>query len=610
MKKIYFHIGLPKTGTSYLQATFAKNEIIYKKNGLLYPDLSNNHKTAIEGLTTSGNGLVLTKVVEHPLKKHQSSFDEVSFFKSLDSAYDYLISSEWLHNISSQDIEKIAELVNQTHEFHLIVFYRSIPELINSGYLQQLKAGKVHSNFLDSLARLKESTRARIKNLISLCQSEIKHTVFNYDLCNDLIEVVDNLIFGKKVSIPFIAPKINPSPNLHQVNILRLLDDLGVSDFGLNMKYIEASGGKSKGELLFNKTLAESIESDFKDEIKALNEISFEGHQYLQFKNLKRPVVKASSLNLTPDDISHIKSSIQKSQIYNLKQSILWMNQFLGRHQQPSLPEDFDRISYLILNPDLILNKANPESHYLNFGKKEGRQYRKAVEKKILVIGHSHLVALANAKTGSDLFEFHNLHIEQEKEVLSNLNLDNYHRTKILSIGGNVHNSFGLVNHPDLFDFYLPEAPELPINPNARLLPVALISSLIERHILQQFNMLPLATNILNKNFYQIESPPPIPCDTFIRENAIGFKEKIEQLGVSSAIFRYKFWRLHSMVVRKYCDKLGVSFIESPRESQDANGFLLEKYWARDTVHANAFYGDLVLNQIHAIHQDTESKSA
>ena len=31
MKKIFFHIGLPKTGTSYLQNTFAINSNEYKK---------------------------------------------------------------------------------------------------------------------------------------------------------------------------------------------------------------------------------------------------------------------------------------------------------------------------------------------------------------------------------------------------------------------------------------------------------------------------------------------------------------------------------------------------------------------------------------------------
>jgi len=609
MKKIYLHIGLPKTGTSYLQSTFAKNEIIYKKNGLLYPDLSNNHKLALQGLTTSGNGFLLATGIESSLKKQHSSFDEISFFNSLDPAYDYLISSEWLHNISSQDIQRMTQLVKKTHDFHLIVFYRSIPELINSEYLQQLKLGQVRGDFLDEVARIKEGTRSRIKNLISLCQSEIKYSVLNYNCCNDLIGVVDNLIFGKKVSVPFNAADLNPSPDIHQVNVLRLLADLGVSDFSLNMKYIEKSGGKSKGELLINKKLAESIESDFKDEIKALNEISFEGHQYLPFKNFKRHAVKASPLNLTPEDINHIKISIEKSPINNIKSSLLWMNQFLGAPKHPLLPVDFDSISYLILNPDLILHKANPESHYLNFGNKEGRQYKKVVQKKILVIGHSHTVAIENAQTVSELFEFHNLNLDKGREDVSKINLDDYSLAKFLSIGGNVHNAFGLVNHPDLFDFYLPEAPELAINPNARLLPVALVSSLIERSILQLFNMLPLATTILNKNFYQIESPPPIPCDTFIRENGIAFKEKIKQHGVSSALFRYKFWRLHSMVVRKHCDKLGIFFIEAPKESQDSNGFLLEKYWAADAIHANAFYGDLVLNQIRAIHKETESKS-
>ncbi len=42
-----------------------------------------------------------------------------------------------------------------------------------------------------------------------------------------------------------------------------------------------------------------------------------------------------------------------------------------------NFPYEWTWTYYLKLNPDLILNKANPVSHYLNFGKKIGRKYKK-----------------------------------------------------------------------------------------------------------------------------------------------------------------------------------------------------------------------------------------
>jgi hypothetical protein len=40
------------------------------------------------------------------------------------------------------------------------------------------------------------------------------------------------------------------------------------------------------------------------------------------------------------------------------------------------LPSDFDPIHYLILNPDVLQAGVNPQSHYLNHGKKENRKYQ------------------------------------------------------------------------------------------------------------------------------------------------------------------------------------------------------------------------------------------
>ncbi len=220
--------------------------------------------------------------------------------------------------------------------------------------------------------------------------------------------------------------------------------------------------------------------------------------------------------------------------------------------------------------------------------------------KKILVIGHSHIHALKTAKTVDETFDFYSL-VTQGMKNLAQINANDY-TSVIFSIVGNHHNIFGLLNHPEPFDFYLPEKINLPIIPNARLLPVSLVAKALECRMMPVFNITSTLLEFFKTNIYQIESVPPIPSEEHIKKYPGVFKEKINQLGVSPAGFRYKLWRLHSKIMRENCQKMGITFIEVPKESQDDDGLLSEKYWNVDPTHGNALYGDLVLNQIRAIH--------
>jgi len=371
-KKLYLHLGLGKTGTSFLQTTFALNEINYKNNGLLYPDISNNHKVAVQGITTSGNGFHIAAKFLKQLEEVNSTFDEVLFFNSLDKNYDYLISSEWLNELPIDKIKEFIELTNQSHEPHLIFFYRSIPDLIISNYHQGLKQGS-RISLLDKIEVMKNSIRKIIDKLIAFSDSEIKHSIFNYDCSKNLICDVDNLIFGRNVTVPFKDFRVNPSPDLHQINILRLVADLEISDFGLNMRYIEKTSVKGSRKFLIDKKLAESIENEFEDQINQLNKISAKGHIYIPYNNFKKSKVKDPLLKLNPEDINHLKDLIKN----NSKKIIFPLQQFIDSPKNSELPDNFNSINYLLLNPELILNQVNPELHYIKFGKAEGRSYLK-----------------------------------------------------------------------------------------------------------------------------------------------------------------------------------------------------------------------------------------
>jgi hypothetical protein len=221
--------------------------------------------------------------------------------------------------------------------------------------------------------------------------------------------------------------------------------------------------------------------------------------------------------------------------------------------------------------------------------------------KKILVVGHSHIHALKRAKTVDELFEFY-LIPEKGIDSLHNIDGKNY-LSVVLLVGGNCHNIFGLVQLPEPFDFYLPEEINLPLNNDARLLPVSLVTKVFERNLAREFRIALKISQIFKGNkIYQIESPPPQPQENILKYPGI-FKEKITELGVSSGIFRYKLWRLQSNMAQKYYESIGISFIAALKESQNPRGLLKKKYWQNDCSHANAFYGDLVLNQIRTLHK-------
>lgn len=228
--------------------------------------------------------------------------------------------------------------------------------------------------------------------------------------------------------------------------------------------------------------------------------------------------------------------------------------------------------------------------------------------KKILIIGHSHIHALQKAGIDDEIFEFHQAN-GIEISALREINGDNYNSV-VLLIDGNYHNIFGLVNLPEQFDFYLPDRIDLPVKTNVQLLPVSLVHKIFERDMRFVLSFTSQLSQLFKNNIiYQIESPPPLP-ESHIIKYPDPFKEKIDQLGISSAVFRYKLWRLHSKIVHKHCETIGITFIDIPKETQDTDGILLEKYCHFDATHTNALYGSLVLNQIRVINNmDTKEVS-
>jgi hypothetical protein len=163
-------------------------------------------------------------------------------------------------------------------------------------------------------------------------------------------------------------------------------------------------------------------------------------------------------------------------------------------------------------------------------------------------------------------------------------------------VGGNRHNRLGLVKHPRPFDFVLPGQPDLPLDPNAEIVPFDAVRNALEREsecVLQQIWAL---SEQCGGSLTQVESPPPA-VEAKILEHPGKSREYIRSNGVAYSMMRLRLWRVYCMIVRSFCERIGLRYLPAPPESMDAAGFLLPEL-TRNATHGNGKYGALVLQQL------------
>lgn len=173
----------------------------------------------------------------------------------------------------------------------------------------------------------------------------------------------------------------------------------------------------------------------------------------------------------------------------------------------------------------------------------------------------------------------------------------------LLSVGGNAHIVFGLVEQAEPFDFAQPAASG-PL-PGRRPLPHSLVraalaaSGLYRRHGALRRRL----RSLLLGPLAQLESPPPARDDAHIRRHPGFYRELIAERGVAPATLRHKLWRLHSTLVAEDCRAEGIGFIAAPAIAQDGAGYLAASALAEDPTHANAWYGRRLIEQMVGRHR-------
>jgi hypothetical protein len=110
------------------------------------------------------------------------------------------------------------------------------------------------------------------------------------------------------------------------------------------------------------------------------------------------------------------------------------------------------------------------------------------------------------------------------------------------------------------------------------------------------FDIMGEIRDITRGPIFHMESPPP--CEEEIKANDPIWNLFYAQDDVIAPIwFRYKLWRLHSQLVKAYCERASIVFVRHPQGVTDARGFLEPAFRGRPG-HGNLEYGALVLQQM------------
>lgn len=133
-RTLFLHVGQPKTGSSFVQAVFAQNVDLLRSQGIDYPTSYAHHAKAVEGGISSGNGIILEKILD--------SGDDNALAAISSVVANLLFSRErliWLFS-TENNLDRIVALAAKRFDMiNFLVFARNPIEHAVSSYIQHVK---------------------------------------------------------------------------------------------------------------------------------------------------------------------------------------------------------------------------------------------------------------------------------------------------------------------------------------------------------------------------------------------------------------------------------------------------------------------------------------
>lgn len=229
---IYIHIGMPKAGSSAVQAFLTLNHKTLKKRGYLFP----NPPTFNQSFqTSSGNMFMLLNLFSN---------NEISkikgIIKSIFTEKNLILSTEGFYYIIRLYPKRFFE-VFRNYDYKIICYVRRQDNLISSYYKQSVKNHNVKSrSIIPKLIEEVDFCKTLLNTLAYTDFSRIivrpyeKQQFYGGNICSDFLNCI-----GLELDDDFVLPDnvVNPSFSYDIFEFRRILNILGVEG-NIKEKYL------------------------------------------------------------------------------------------------------------------------------------------------------------------------------------------------------------------------------------------------------------------------------------------------------------------------------------------------------------------------------------
>ena len=364
-KNIYIHIGLPKTGTTYLQNCLAQLSFEERLNDTDYPVMGeyvgDNYRIS------NGNAAELSKLlIEHvnpkfdrdKLKQYVSDF-----FKNKSIKSSLLISSENFSSAEPDRFNYFVELIKSfTERIFLIIVARDVDGYAYSSYNQLIKRHALAITYEDYCENYFISQFSELVARINSFQIEKICIQYSYEsLLKDFLHVINESI-DSYLGFDF---KANRSLTENELRLLVKINEIfkskeistSISDCWIRLypeEYTEIR--------YLNNELLKKLVNNFKNNNSELAEFIFN----IKLQDKKENNTSANLCARKYEELSLLAFNV--------------INEFFdGKnihsytvHLEKS-KDRFDPIHYLLLNPDVLKENVDPVEHYFIHGRSENR---------------------------------------------------------------------------------------------------------------------------------------------------------------------------------------------------------------------------------------------
>ncbi|MBG9388176.1 hypothetical protein [Caenimonas aquaedulcis] len=369
-RKLYLHVGMQKTGSSYLQHMLRLNAKVLDGLGVAYLNYS-------EEIVSSGNGDALMKAaagkglpipLEHYFGAHRTA----------------IISSELLYSVGHDWVKTFQAMRDLDVEVVLIAFFRDPLAYLLSAYSQNVSRHGYQHDFETFVLQLPVDLYIEpIRTMVDAAVAtgvKVSWKLKNYDAWGDgLFKEFLALCELDAQCFQTTGPRLNASLNADQLLVLRVYNSHFPQDISSSLsQYLQAND-------LFAGGRPQAATPRARDMVREKYSLA------LHWINLR--------LSDPPLDIAEVPSqapvstfSMGESELSKLmgffasgvnitKTMETYIERMMRRSSEVHVDvlrryPDFDPVHYLVCNPDLVIANVNPFQHFADHGAAEGRSYK------------------------------------------------------------------------------------------------------------------------------------------------------------------------------------------------------------------------------------------